>query len=599
MHTQLPTQPLRTSFIAVYSLLISLTAAYGQVFSPASGPVASTLSDSRSVNFLDLNNDGWEDLFISNGLKGGQQDLLYINDGMGNLTPVTNMDIVTASNPADGASFADFNNDGHIDGMVSSWYGSEDLLYLNNGSGKLQYHGNAGIAAGSFAETASFGDFDGDGWLDLYITNSGGTGENYLYKNMKNGNFQQITGHTLVMEKKASRGAIWLDFDNDGIIDLFVTNESNKANDLFRGKGGGVFEKITTGDISTHARGSMTASFGDIDNDGDFDLFIGNAGYFAEQRNQLYLNHGGSFTEVLQDTVARTRGCTYGSAFADFDNDGDLDLAIAHGFCSGNMETQLFENQGDGSFEDVSNLLPANANICSFGIAWGDIDNNGFPDLVIANCKNNIQDTEKANSLLMNQGNNNHWLKISLQGTQSNRSAIGAKIRIKATIDGEAVWQVREIRSQSGYAGQNSLVAHFGLGDATSVDTMYIDWPAIGRQIMTAVSLDQQLTVIEGGANSIDDEFAARKINMKIFPNRISSDSESVWLEIENKKGHQAGELALFNLLGEKLWTQSVSVIRGKTTLAIPIGEQKLSAGIYHISLQLGEEKISKKLMVQ
>lgn len=590
---------LRTLFKAVCSLLISLPAAYGQVFQAASSPVSTQLSDSRSVNFIDFNNDGWEDIFISNGLKGGQQDLLYLNDGTGNFTPITNQDIVQIANPSDGASFADYNNDGHIDGMVSSWYGSEDLLYLNNGSGKLKYNAQAGIETGSFAETASFGDFDGDGWLDVYVTISGGTLENHLYRNLKNGKFRLVTNHTLVAETKTSRGAIWLDYNDDGFTDLFVTNEGNNTNDLFKGKANGVFEKITAGDLVTQTRSSMTASWGDIDNDGDFDVFIGNSGYLVEVRNQLFENTGNGFSAILTDTAARFRGCTYGSAFADYDNDGDLDLAIANGFCSTNLENRLYQNQGDGSFIDVTNLLPANNSICSYGLAWGDVNNDGFQDLVIANCKNSTQDTEKGNSLLINQGNSNNWLKIKLQGTQSNTSAIGAKIRLKATLNGKAVWQIREIRSQSGYAGQNSLVAHFGLGDANSVDTLYIDWPSTGREMLTHVSVNQQLTAVEVGSNSVDEQVAIEKVRMNIFPNRISRDTDQIWLEIDNKKGHQAGELALFNALGQQFWKQDVNVIRGKTQIAIPLSGDKLTIGMYHVKLRVGEEVISKKLVVE
>ncbi len=580
-------------------LLLSTFAAYAQTFSLATGAISTTPSDSRSVNFLDLNNDGWEDVYISNGLKGGQKDFLYLNDGTGQMTAVTNMPAVQASNPSDGACFVDYNNDGHVDGVISSWYGDEDLLYINDGMGKLQYNGSAGIVSGSFAENAAFGDYDNDGWADLYITNSGGNNQNYLYKNLQNGKFQLITNHTLTTDANLSRGATWVDYNNDGIQDLFVANEDNTKNNLFKGKGGGIFEKITSGALVSQAMGSMTASWGDIDNDGDFDVFVGNAAYFAAQRNQLFRNSGSGFSEITNDPAAQAVGCTYGSAFGDFDNDGDLDLVVANGFCNGNMKNNLYENQGNGTFTDASNLLIANANLCSFGIAWGDVNNDGFLDLVVANCKNNTADPEKNNALLINNGNTNKWLKVNLKGTASNASSLGAKVRIKATINGKVVWQVREIRSQSGYAGQNSLIAHFGLGDAAVVDSMHVWWPSGKVVTMSQVSVNQQLNISEPMANGIDDDLDNGRLRMQVLPNQITQESEMVWLLVHHEGNYKRGHVSLYNSVGQAVWKQGVSIGRGNTNVSIPLKKQELTAGMYHITLVIGKEKVSKKVVIR
>ena len=442
---------------------------HAQTFTLVSGPVSETPSDSRSINFFDLNNDGWEDLYISNGLQGGQADLLYLNDGTGQLIPVTDMDIVEATNPSDGASFADYNNDGHIDAVVTSWYGAEDLLYLNDGTGNLVYNGDAGLVSGSFAETAAFGDYDNDGWLDLLITNSGNTRKNFLYRNLGNDTFERITDHPLVEASKLSRGVSWGDFNNDRITDVFFTNENNSSNDLLIGKGNGKFEALTAEPVVTSRRSSMTGSWGDIDNDRDLDLFVGNSGFFVAQNNQLFKNAGpgNSFEEITDDPTVNTSNCTFGSAFGDYDNDGDLDLIITNGFCNTGLQNALYENQGDGSFIDASAELEVNDSVCSFGVAWGDVNNDGFLDVAIAHCKNSSTSSEPANSFLLNQGNSNNWLKVQLEGSMSNRSAIGARLEARAIINGEATWQLRDVQAQSGYAGQNSLVTHFGLGDAT------------------------------------------------------------------------------------------------------------------------------------
>lgn len=595
-------QPVKTSLIH-FTVVLCLGSGFhslqAQIFEKVPGRITSTPSDSRSVNFLDLNKDGWEDIYISNGLKGGQRDLLYLNNGDGTFSQVEDQEIVQASNPSDGASFADFNNDGHIDGVISSWYGAEDLLYLNNGNGQLNYLEEAGIAPGSYAETAAFGDYDQDGWLDLYITNSGGSKTNYLYRNLRNGKFERISDHPLVRDLRLSRAAIWTDVNNDGQIDLFVANEDNAPNDLYLGLGKGAFERFSRGSIVVGEMSSMTASWGDIDNDGDPDLFVGNSGFYSGQRNQLYRNFGDNFAEISDDPVSSYEGCTFGSAFGDYDNDGDLDLVIANGFCNGNMQNKLYENQGDGHFTDVSDLLPINLNICSFGIAWGDIDNDGFLDLLAANCRNKEEETEKSNSLFRNLGNDNHWLKVRLEGTQSNAIALGAKVRIKASIGEKSVWQVREVSAQSGYAGQNSLILHFGLKDAERVDSLIVEWPAGNRTVLEDVKVNEQLNLVEQtGLNSLPG-FLLTGVDMQISPNPVSGTSDSLQIVFRQDTPNLNGALRILDSRGSQVWQSPVRLVTGTSNQRISLAELKLSPGIYIISLIADEKVLSRKVIIQ
>ena len=570
-----------------------------QMFQIGQGPISNTISDSRSVNFLDLNNDGWEDIYISNGLNGGQKDLLYLNDGSGNMEAITDMEIVTASNPSDGASFVDYNNDGHIEGIVSSWYGAEDLLYLNNGNGQLNYNANAGIVSGSFAETAAFGDYNHDGWLDLYITNSGGSKKNFLYKNLKNGTFERLSNHLLIEDAKPSRGAIWGDFNQDGWTDLYVANEEGTSNDVFFGTGGGNFEKPSSGIGILSQKSSMTASWGDIDNDGDFDLFLGNTGFFTPQKNQLFLNQGNTFEPVSTGPIATDNRCTFGSAFGDFDNDGDLDLMTTNGFCNNDLKNILYENQGDGTFVDASDKLNFNLNFCSFGVAWGDVNNDGFLDLMIANCKNDNTSSQKPNTLLINNGNDNNWLKVKLHGVQSNKNAIGAKIKLKAVINGNEVWQIREIRSQTGYAGQNSLIAHFGLGDASTVDSLIINWPAGGSQHFGQKDANQQLNIEEDISNASGELLNKTGIHFDLYPNPSTTDGETVLINIQNQQVLQHGELFLFDTLGQVQWKSKIVVPNGASKSSIPISEFGLASGIYQVVLHLEGRKMTKSLVLK
>ena len=505
----------------------------GQQFSRVGGAVSSTLSDSRSVNFVDFNQDGWEDIFVSNGLRGGQPDLLYLNDGQGNLIAVNGTPITEAMNPSVGASFADMNNDGFPDGIITSWYGAEDLFYQNDGSGGMIYKPDAGFPQSSLAESVAWGDYNGDGLLDAYIAISGAQGSrNALFKNLGNGSFESQNDHATVLDSKVSRCVTWTDVDNDGRLDLFITNEGSGFNDLFLNHGGGSFTPYQGTAIGTFSSSTMTASWGDIDNDGDMDLFLGN-GSPRESNNQLYINENGSLVQRQDGVLGEFRGCTFGSAFGDYDNDGDLDLYIANGFCDSNLRNALFANDGTGNFENRSNDLVLNSAVCSYGAAWGDIDNDGFLDLMVANCKNDDQDDEKINTLLRNLGNDNHWLKVSLLGTISNRDAIGGRVSILSTINGQRVWQMREVNSQSGYAGQNSKILHFGLGDAEVIDTLIVQFPSGKKFWYKAVEANQSIEYREDVTTSIIQPQEQNDNAFLVFPNPVPS-NHPIYIELSD-----------------------------------------------------------------
>ena len=487
---------IHTRLFLLFSLAANGTIGQNIFTKVTDGAVVNTPADSRSINWADVNGDGWDDLFISTGPKTGQNNLLYINNKNGSFIALTNDPIVQDSSPSDGATFADADNDGDLDAFVVTWYGKPNFFYRNKGNGTFEHDTTALTANfGTYSETAAWGDYDNDGLVDIYITNSEGSKRNLLYHNKGNNVFERITNDEWLNEMDVSRCTNWIDYDNDGDQDLFVTNESNQPNDLYRNDGKGQFTKITEGDLVESERGSMSASWGDVDNDGDFDVFIANADYFKEKDNQLFINNGnGTFTEILTGTIISDGGCSYGSAFGDVDNDGDLDLAVANGFCTGAMKTFLYLNDGQGNFQRA-NESPDTP--CSFGLALADYDNDGFLDLAIATCKNSDASPLPTNLLYHNNGNQNNWLKIKLEGTQSNRSAIGTKIRVKATINGKSIWQMREISAQSGYCGQNSLTAHFGLGKAKKVDEIIVEWPSGKRQTVKKQKANQLLKIVE------------------------------------------------------------------------------------------------------
>ena len=198
------------------------------------GPVSTETADSRACSFADVNNDGWLDLFISNGRSGGQNNSHYLNDGQGNFISVDDNDIVADGSSSDGAAFADIDNDGDLDAYVVTWYGQINYFYQNNGNGVFEHLSDAVTGStGTFSEATSWGDYDADGFLDLMITNSDGNKRNLLYRNVNGQSFEKINEAPFSNDNNTSRAISWVDYDNDGDLDLYICNESNEKNLLY------------------------------------------------------------------------------------------------------------------------------------------------------------------------------------------------------------------------------------------------------------------------------------------------------------------------------------------------------------------------------
>ncbi len=573
--------------------------AKGQTFSLKQCDVTTTVGDSRGANFIDINNDGWEDIFISNGAEEGQVNFLFLNDKKGNFSKITAGDITQYLNPSDGASFADYDNDGDVDGVVVSWYGKEDYFYTNDGKGIFDYLPDNGLNNATYAETAAFGDYDNDGWLDLYVTTSGGNKKNLLYRNLKNGKFEKLGNHVLVAEAKPSRGAIWTDSNNDGKIDLFVVNEGGNSKDLFIAQGNGNYTKASN-QLTNSLKPTMTSSWGDIDNDGDMDAFLGTSGFYVATKNQLFVNEGNDYREITNTAISQIATCTYGSSFADYDNDGDLDLFVSNGFCNSALKNMLFENKGNLMFDDVSDKLLHNESICSFGAAWGDINNDGFLDILVANCKNDAASSESPSSLLVNSGNGNHWLKVILKGTRSNRNGIGAKIKIRSKIKDIDVWQVREIHSQSGYAGQNSIHAHFGIAEAAIIDSLIVLWPSGITQALGSFNSNQMLTVEEKETVSTVEQSELNQVQIKIGPNPIKS-WQQINIYIESTRNYAKSFICITNAKGQNIFSKNIQLAQNSST-EVSINEG-LESGLYYVTVYTDDRKLNalftKKLIVE
>jgi hypothetical protein len=316
----------------------------------------------------------------------------------------------------------------------------------------------------------------------------------------------------------------------------------NQPNLLYHNNRDGTFTKISSPPFNSDMGISQGCSWGDYDNDGLLDLVVCN----NNAKNFLYHNDGnGQFTKVVNGPFASVAVASSGSAWADYDNDGFLDLFIA---VRGGMNL-LLHNNGDGTFTKVTTGTLTSDNGNWIGAAWGDLNNDGFPDLFVGNLTGN-------NALYINGGNSNNWLCITCAGRISNRTAIGAKVRVKATIHNRTMWQMREISGGGGLASQNDLRAEFGLGDATNVDIVRIEWPSGIVQELTNVTPKQFLTILEPSKLNVQYQSEGDQLILTLQGGRGLAYSIESSLDFTN----WTAMAALTNLTGTLIWTNQHSI---------------------------------------
>ena len=326
--------------------------------------------------------------------------------------------------------------------------------------------------------------------LDLYFTSSA-SARNRLLQNLGGRAFQEMTtGETGdLIAYGTFGGACWADYDDDGWVDVYAPHLSGNRQFLFRNQGGR-FLQVQDAIPETGLR-PLAGAWGDYDNDEDLDLVVACFG----GESVVYRNLGAGKFELAQVGVTIT-GEYNSASWADYDNDGHLDLFMTWGNAQMNA---LFRNNGNGTFTRITtgSLVTDRAidNAASYNGLWFDANNDGFLDLYVSN-GNDAATARTANYFYRNTPNGNHWLQVRLVGTTSNPQGIGAKVRARASIGGRVPWQRRDITAGDASNG-NQLCAHFGLGDATNVMTLRIEWPSGTVQELTDVAANQMLTILE------------------------------------------------------------------------------------------------------
>jgi hypothetical protein len=468
-------------------------------------PIVEDLEQSEVAVWFDYDGDGWLDLFVGSYLYWGPEALqpnssFYRNQRDGSFTRVNN-ELTTTLRGIYGVVCADYNNDGRIDVYLSQptdFDMTNSRMFLNEGDWSIRVlPPNLG---GAFNAAAR--DIDGDGWVDLALFRW--YNSTLVYRNLGEGQFELVPESELGdLRGVSSAGGQFVDFDNDGRPDLHLGRDSARAISL-RNVGGFSFERFTGAGSFPGTLNTFSTGWADYDNDGFFDVLTVRAEWESRDAPRLHRNVPDPIdpSQRVFEDVTESSGLhhftsglgppwqDFGHAWGDFNNDGHLDLF----FPRGDKQNMLLVNQGDGTFVAVDVGGPIHEGGYAKSGVWGDYDNDGFLDLFIANNGDAPRNLLYRNNLKAT-GNQNGWLKVQLDGRVSNRSGIGAVIRLQATIAGRQMWQTRQIAA-NGRPG-TELLAHFGLGDAAKVDVLRIEWPSGLVQELTDLEPNQSLTIVE------------------------------------------------------------------------------------------------------
>ncbi|MDQ7063258.1 MAG: FG-GAP-like repeat-containing protein [candidate division KSB1 bacterium] len=531
--------------------------------------------DASGITWADIDNDGDQDAFITTL----QNENVLLTNNKGTFALNSKSGLTDRAMPSAAATWADIDNDDDLDVFIVN-SGESSLLYLNQGRGRFaSTPGGELKTAPTTATGASWGDFDNDGLVDLFIP-TGGKG-NLLFRNQGNREFKQVKSAALVKESFDSRSAAWADVNNDGRLDLFVVN-FNQRNQLFLNEGNGTFTEVGQAPFTEDEGASVGCSWGDFDNDGWLDLFVANQG----GTDFLYRNNSnGTFSKVQNTPVTEKAGASTGSSWIDFDNDGDLDLYVTT-FGEGG---RLFRNLGNGFFErETGTPLTANKNKVR-GQAWADYDGNGTPDALVA--------VDGEPMLFNNAGSGTNWIRLELRGTQSNRAAIGAQVRLKAFIGGRAVWQTRQVTAQSGggMSGQNSLWLTFGLGRASVVDSVVIAWPSETVQVSTGLAVNRIHRILESAPTTVADtpELPSDYILYQNFPNPFNPETTIRFALPES----EFVVLKIYDLQGREVATL-VQEQRSAGRHTAFFNASHLPSGVYVYRIQAGRFQDAKKFVL-
>lgn len=549
----------------------------------------STLKSGVAIGVCDMNGDGLDDIIrLSNATN-----LQIEYQTSGNFT-LYNYGNLPGSGSEWGMAIADVDGNGFNDIIIGGSRNGLKLVTANaSGTDYIVSVLSNTHSSGSdriFLQNANFADIDNNGTIDFF-----GCSDESLspaYNNDGFGNFVRDNANlinavsTVPSDNSGNYGSIWIDYDNDGDLDLYIAkcrlgvtnpNDGRRINQLFQNDGFGNFTDVGVAAGLVPYAQSWSAGFEDLDNDGDLDCVVVN----HDMTSMIYENNGdGTFTDITPVSGIAAELADIGSGgiqviMKDFDNDTFVDIFIT----SRGGDHKLFRNNGDKTFTEVTSPFPTNNRIQTAAV--GDLNNDGFIDVIAAFGSNyNSPSFSKSDILFLNNGNANNWSQVLLIGGPSNINGIGARIEIYGA------WgkQIREVRSGESYGIMNSLKTHFGLGTNSDISKIVVRWPSGNVDELLSPNINESITIVEGSTlNTVETSTSI----FKVYPNPTKN-----YVTVDGLQSASTATYELYDITGKQIYT--------KTNLSITnnqINLNSLKSGIYFLNLYSGNSRYIHKVI--
>ncbi|MGJ8743216.1 FG-GAP-like repeat-containing protein [Polaribacter sp.] len=517
------------------------------------------------VSFADYNNDGWDDLSIAT--ESGKAVRFFKNNA-GTFVEDSSFIVNTGNVETKQIIWVDFDNDGDKDLFLTS---REGIIKLFRNNGNLSFQ-DISVQAGltSFASAtwgASFGDFNNDGFLDIFLAflKTGDTQPNALLKNNGNGTFTNVSASAGINQiNDPTFCSAFFDYNNDGWQDIFVTNHKYDQSYLYKNNGDETFTDVSIPTGANISADGMSSTIGDYNNDGWFDIYVTNSPI-----GNVHLKNNGNdtFSRVEDQMNTKFSNVSWGAVFLDADNDSFLDLYVSgqEDGTDNKLPSAFYKNNNNQNFSIPANIGFENDKRRSFSNAIGDVNNDGFPEIFVVN-------ELHSNFLWKNETiNTNNWLKVKLVGVASNKDGIGNRIEVFA--NGKS--QFRYTLCGEGYLGQNSSYEFFGLANAASIDYIKVTWNTTGIvETINNVGINNAITIEEGNGVLNTKSFENTTIN--VFPNPSVNGVFTLSLPENNN----FKTIVVFDASGRKILSKSTTEITSEINLS------SFSMGVYFVKIQ-------------